>query len=157
MFLLLGRGQDLIPVIKELKRRSLVNIRFLDFLPRDENLQLLSVCDIGLVSLNEKLAVPNILSKTLSYFNLPIPDVVSIYRNTDYGQYLESANAGLCSYTGDTEKFRENLLKFYNSPVLKEHIGVTGTDKWFFVTFGDKYMITIKRSNNHLNIWKTDK
>ncbi len=126
VFLLLGRGQDLIPAMKEVKRRSLVNIRFLDFLPKDEYLQLLSVCDVGLVSLNEKLAVPNIPSKTLSYFNLSIPVVASIDRNTDYGQYLESANAGLWSYAGDTEKFRENLLKLYNSPELKAQMGQNG-------------------------------
>lgn len=126
VFLLLGKGQDIMPIIKEVKRRKLINIRFLDYLPKYEYLHLLSVCDVGLVSLNEKLAVPNIPSKTLSYFNLSIPVVASIDRNTDYGQYLVSANAGLWSYAGDTENFRKNLLKLYNSPELKVQMGQNG-------------------------------
>jgi glycosyltransferase involved in cell wall biosynthesis len=79
-----------------------------------------------LVSLNEKLAIPNIPSKTLSYFNLSIPVVASIDRNTDYGQYLEEAKAGLWSYAGDTEKFKENIVTLYQNPSLRKQMGKNG-------------------------------
>ncbi len=126
LFLLLGRGQDLISIKENVKERNLTNVLFLDFLPKNDYLQLLSVCDIGLVSLNEKLAIPNIPSKTLSYFNLSIPVVASIDRNTDYGQYLEEAKAGLWSYAGDTEKFKENILTLYQNPSLRKKMGQNG-------------------------------
>ena len=148
LFLLVGRGQD-IPSIKEkVKKRKLTNITFLDFMPKDEYLQLLSVCDVGLISLNEKLAVPNIPSKTLSYFNLSIPIIASIDRNTDYGRYLESAGAGLWSYAGETEKFKQNLLKLYNSPELRKEMGQNGYNFYMTHMLPEKAYQTII---NHLN------
>ncbi len=137
LFFLLGRGQDLVLIKENVKERKLTNVVFLDFLPKNDYLQLLSACDIGLVSLNEKLAIPNIPSKTLSYFNLSIPVVASIDRNTDYGQYLEEAKAGLWSYAGDTEKFKENILTLYQNPSLREQMGKNG------YTFYLKYMLPI--------------
>jgi glycosyltransferase involved in cell wall biosynthesis len=148
LFLLVGRGQD-IPSIKEkVKKRKLTNITFLDFMPKDEYLQLLSVCDVGLISLNEKLAVPNIPSKTLSYFNLSIPIIASIDRNTDYGGYLELAGAGLWSYAGETEKFKQNLLKLYNSPELRKEMGQNGYNFYMTHMLPEKAYQTII---NHLN------
>ncbi len=126
VFLLLGKGQDIEAIKETAKQRGLRNITFVDFMPKDDYNNLLSVCDVGLVSLNEKLAIPNIPSKTLSYFNLSIPVVASIDRNTDYGQYLESAGAGLWSYAGDTAKFKENILKLYNNPKLCREMGENG-------------------------------
>lgn len=126
VFLLLGRGQEIELIKEKAKIKGLVNIIFMDFIPKEDYNNLLSVCNVGLVSLNEKLAIPNIPSKTLSYFNLSIPVVASIDRNTDYGQYLETARAGLWSYAGDTDRFKDNLLKLYNSPELCKEMGANG-------------------------------
>jgi glycosyltransferase involved in cell wall biosynthesis len=128
VFLLLGRGQELLRIQQNVKQRGLTNIIFLDFLPKNDYLQLLSVCDIGIVSLNEKLAIPNIPSKTLSYFNLSVPIVASIDRNTDYGQYLKEAKAGLWSYAGDTENFKKNIIKLYQDPSLRKEMGQSGNN-----------------------------
>lgn len=125
-FVLLGKGQDVENTKIEVTKRNLTNVVFIDFLPQEEYFQLLSVCDVGLISLNEKLAVPNIPSKTLDYFNLKIPIVASIDKTTDYGTYLEEAGAGLWSFAGDTKKFKENLLKLYNYPELKVNMGHNG-------------------------------
>ncbi|NLN48480.1 MAG: glycosyltransferase family 4 protein [Clostridiales bacterium] len=135
IFLLLGRGQEVDFCKNEAKIRGVTNIIFIDFLPREEYYELLSVCDVGLISLNEKLAIPNIPSKTLDYFNLGVPVVASIDRVTDYGQYLEQAEAGLWSYAGDITSFKENLLKLYNSPELRKRMSEKGME------FYNKYMI----------------
>lgn len=126
VFILIGKGQEVEKSKKEVERRGLKNIVFLDYMPKDEYIALLSICDVGLVSLNEKLAVPNIPSKTLEYFNLSIPIVASIDFITDYGLYLEKAGAGLWSYAGDNDSFKENLLRLYSSPDLKKKMGTNG-------------------------------
>lgn len=126
VFLLLGRGQEIERIKGLAKEKGLTNTLFLDFLPQDDYNNLLSVCDVGLISLNEKLAIPNIPSKTLSYFNLSIPVVASIDKNTDYGKYLELAGAGLWSYAGDTDKFKDNILKLYNNPSFCSEMGENG-------------------------------
>jgi len=126
VFLLLGRGHIMDAIKADVKKRLITNIVFIDFMPKKEYEKLLSICDTGLVSLNEKLAIPNIPSKTLSYFNLSIPVVASIDPVTDYGLYLEKAGAGLWSYAGDINKFKENLLKLYSSPELRKQMGRYG-------------------------------
>lgn len=136
-FLLLGRGQDVEWSKEEVKKRGLTNIFFVDFLPQKEYLQLLSVCDVGIISLNERLVSPNIPSKTLDLFNLALPILASIDKNTDYGNYLDMAEAGLWSYAGDTDSFKENLLKFYNSHELRKKMGQNG------LKFYENYMMPI--------------
>lgn len=123
VFLLLGRGPQIEMIKKDVKIKNLNNIIFLDFLPKDEYNALLSVSDVGIVSLNEKMAVPNIPSKTLSYFSLSKPIIASIDRNTDYGRYLEISGGGLWSYAGDTTIFKENLLTLYQNPELLKSMG----------------------------------
>ncbi len=123
VFVLLGRGQEIESVKKEVERRKLSNVTFIDFLPKEDYLQLLANCDVGLVSLNEKLAIPNIPSKIVSLLNLSIPVIASIDRVTDLGKYLEDAGAGLWSYAGDTRKFKENIVKLYENPELRKQMG----------------------------------
>lgn len=148
VFLLLGRGQEIEKVKKIAKERAIDNISFMDFIPKDDYNNLLSVCDVGLVSLNEKLAIPNIPSKTLSYFNLSIPVVASIDRNTDYGEYLESAGAGFWSYAGDRDNFKANLLKLYNSPQLSKEMGENGYRFYMENMLPDKAYATIMNQLN---------
>lgn len=126
VFLIIGRGPQIDKVIADIKNKALSNVIFIDFLPKQEYEDLLSECDVGIVSLNEKLAVPNIPSKTVTFFNLAIPIVASIDYVTDYGSYLEKAGAGFWSYAGDTESFKQNLLKLYNSKDLKKKMGDNG-------------------------------
>ncbi len=125
-FLFLGRGQELERIKSKVKEHKLSNIIFIDFLPQNEYYQLVSICDVGIVSLNEKLMVPNIPSKTLDFFNLSVPILASIDRNTDFGVFLDNAQAGLWSYAGDTNSFKDNLFKLYNSPDLRKKMGQNG-------------------------------
>lgn len=125
-FLFLGRGQELERIKSKVKEHKLSNIIFIDFLPQNEYYQLVSICDVGIVSLNEKLMVPNIPSKTLDFFNLSVPILASIDSNTDFGVFLDNAQAGLWSYAGDTNSFKNNLFKLYNSPDLRKIMGQNG-------------------------------
>lgn len=126
LFLVIGRGPNLESVKEDVKNRKITNITFIDFMPKEEYDVILATCDVGIISLNENLAIPNIPSKTLSYFNLSVPIIASIDRVTDYGQYLEKAGGGLWSYAGDTHEFKNNLLKLYHSPSLRKKMGENG-------------------------------
>lgn len=126
LFILLGKGTQLEIAKQEVSLRKLSNVVFIDYLPQEDYLNLLSACDVGLIVLNEKLGIPNIPSKTLSYFNMSLPIVAAVDYVTDYGKYLEIARAGLWSYSGDTPAFKENLLKLYRSPELRKKMGENG-------------------------------
>lgn len=134
VFLLLGKGQEINRIKNLVEEKQLMNIVFIDFMPKKEYIELLRNCDLGIVSLNEKLAIPNIPSKTITYFNLSIPIIASIDKVTDYGKYIENAGAGLWSYAGDNDKFKENLLTIYQNPELKKKMGENAYE------FYNKYM-----------------
>ncbi|ADQ79106.1 glycosyl transferase group 1 [Paludibacter propionicigenes WB4] len=126
IFLLIGNGTS----FKKLKIRAqqiqLTNIKFYDFIPRDEYQKLMAQCNLGLISLNENLKIPNIPSKTISYFNMSIPILASIDYVTDYGELLESTNSGLWSYGGDLKTLKANFDKLYHSQDLRDEMGENG-------------------------------
>ena len=122
VFLILGRGAYLDQIKKMTNDAKLTNVIFKEFLPQKEYLQLLASCDVGFIVLNEKHATPNFPSKTLSYFNLKVPVLAAIDKVTDFGAYLDENEVGLWSIAGDTDAFKENLLKYYHSPDFRKRI-----------------------------------
>lgn len=126
LFLLVGEGTEKNMIRKLIKDKNLENIKIIDQLPKQDYLELLHECDIGLVSLSDKFTIPNIPSRTLSYWSLKIPVLAAIDKNTDYGELLEESNGGLWSVTGNTESFINNLLYFYNNPEIRKKMGENG-------------------------------
>jgi len=126
LFLLVGDGTEKNKIRELVKSKNLKNICFLDNMPGDEYLELLKECDIGLVNLSDKFIVPNIPSRTLSYWSVKLPVLAAIDKNTDYGDILEKCNGGLWSITGDTDEYVSNLLFFYNNPEARNMMGENG-------------------------------
>ena len=126
VFCIIGKGAEFEISKIDANKRGLMNILFLENMPKKEYMSLLLSCDVGLVSLNEKLQMPNIPSKTLTLFSLHKPIVASIDYSTDYGNFLETINAGKWSYAGDTESFKNNLLVLYNDRDLIRRMGENG-------------------------------
>lgn len=126
VFCIIGRGAKIDTIKMDAQERGITNILFLDYMPQLEYMSLLNSCDVGLVSLNEKLQMPNIPSKTLTLFNLHKPIVASIDHSTDYGRLLESIGAGKWCYAGETETFKRNLLSLYEDRDLCKRLGENG-------------------------------
>lgn len=121
-FLILGRGTYL-PVIKQMvEDKGLHNVIFKDFIPKEQYLQLLGSCDVGLIVLNEKMATPNFPSKTLSYFNLNIPVLAALDYVTDFGEFLSDNNSGLWAHSDDVQSLKTELMKYHNSTELRNNI-----------------------------------
>lgn len=145
VFLIIGRGPTMDAVKEDVKKRGVNNVRFVEFMPKNEYEELIAICDVGMVSLNEKLGVPNIPSKTLSYFSQSIPIVASIDKVTDYGKYLETAQAGLWSIAGDIDSFKNNLIKLYENPDLVKKMGKNGNMFYLENMLSEKAYATIMK------------
>ncbi|MBA4322176.1 MAG: glycosyltransferase WbuB [Odoribacter sp.] len=126
IFLFIGEGTQRKRIENLAGNSNVSNIVFKDFIQRDEYLQLIRQCDAGLISLNERYTIPNIPSKTMSYFDAGIPVLASVDSATDYGKILETAGAGLVSRAGDTKSFFNNFCKLYNSRDLRIQMGKNG-------------------------------
>jgi glycosyltransferase involved in cell wall biosynthesis len=126
LFLLLGEGLVMQRLEKTISERKISNIRILGTIPKHEYQDLVHVCDIGLISLHQNFTIPNIPSKTLDYFNVGLPVLASIDKATDYRNVLDNAKAGLWSYSGDIEAFKNNFDTLYLNPEIRKEMGKAG-------------------------------
>jgi hypothetical protein len=78
IFLFLGEGSEKQRIVDFAERLKLKNVRFMDPLPRHQYNEVVRFCDIGLVNLSEKFTIPNIPSRTLSYWEAKIPVLAAI-------------------------------------------------------------------------------
>lgn len=126
IFLVIGTGTKKKYLEQMAAHYDLGNLIIKDAVPRQDYQKLVCSADIGLISLSEKFTIPNIPSKTLSYFNAKIPVLAAIDANTDYGALLEKSGAGLWSITGDMERYKQNFDTLYNNYALRKQMGENG-------------------------------
>jgi len=126
VFLLIGEGTEKLRIIELARKNNLKNVIIKDPLPRDEYLELVKICDIGLVNLNARFTIPNIPSRTLSYWEAKIPVLASIDRNTDFSSILKESGSGLWSITGDLIAYKQNFEKLYYDKLLRSSMGEKG-------------------------------
>jgi glycosyltransferase involved in cell wall biosynthesis len=108
------------------RHKQLKNVIFKEFMPQEEYLQFLSSCDVGMIILHEKMATPNFPSKSLSYLNMKVPILAALDHTTDFGEYLESHNAGLWAYSDDIAALKKKLLMYYDSIELRNQVKENG-------------------------------
>lgn len=126
VFLLIGKGAYFDKIKTNAQSRNLSNVMFHNMLTKEDFTRLLSVCDVGLICLNEKLSTPNIPSKVMSYFNVSIPVLASIDYVTDFGTFLDTTESGLWAYSDDTIKLKSCLLTLYSNKELCIKYGQNG-------------------------------
>jgi glycosyltransferase involved in cell wall biosynthesis len=83
--------------------------------------------------LHQNFTIPNIPSKTLDYFNVGLPVLASIDRFTDYDKVLEDAKAGLWSYAGDHQAFKNNFNLLYQNESKRKQMGINARD--YFINY----------------------
>lgn len=126
-FLFVGQGTEQERLKYKSEEMQLLNVKFINFIPRKDYEKVLAMCDLGVISLSSKFTIPNIPSKTIDYFKLALPIIAFVDKNTDYTEILEKeAKAGLASLHGDIKKAKENILKFYVNRNLKKELGENG-------------------------------
>lgn len=128
-FLFVGKGTEQNKIEEMAKEKKLNNIKFLNYIPREDYEKLTASCDVGLVSLDERFTVPNFPSKTTDYFKLKLPILASLDSCSakDYGIFLqEDVKGGLFAPAGDSEKLYNQLMKLYSSRELRVNLGNNG-------------------------------
>lgn len=126
VFAVLGKGSHLGFIQDMVNSKHLKNVVFKDFMPQNEYLQFLLSCDVGMIILHEKMATPNFPSKSLSYLNMKVPILAALDHTTDFGEYLESHNAGLWGYSDDIVALKKKLLMYYESLELRNRVKENG-------------------------------
>jgi len=132
IFLVIGKGVKKKAMKQMAKEKKLENIKFIDFMPRDEYLDFVKSVDIGLISINERYKVPTCPSKAVSYMSLKIPIFAMINSGNDYGEIIEKARAGYWAVGNDKEKIYALFEKMCNDQILRKEMGENGYN--FYLT-----------------------
>lgn len=128
-FLFVGIGTEKKRIELMAKDMNLLNIKFIDYLPREEYERITASCDIGLVSLNERFTVPNFPSKTTDYYKLSLPILASLDNSAaeDYGRIIQDEiRGGLYAPAGDISALFAQFETMYNNPSLCYEMGKNG-------------------------------
>lgn len=127
VFVVAGRGSHKKVLEHMAAIDNLTNIRFVNYMPREEYEQLLATADIGIISIDEKYMVPTCPSKIIGYMALAKPVIAMFNAGNDYGSfYIDKAGCGLWSVGQDNEKMFDNFSKLLESQELRSKLGRNG-------------------------------
>lgn len=127
VFVVVGKGIRKQKLVDEAKIKGLDNIRFVDYLPREDYNDLLKSADIGIISLDERYKVPTSPSKIIGYMSMKIPVIAMINKGSDYGYYyIDKAGCGLWSEGLDKEKMFQDFDKLYQDKEMRIRMGNLG-------------------------------
>ena len=128
-FLFIGNGTEKERLEIITKNKLLTNVQFFNQIPRSDYEILISSCDLGIVSLDERFTVPNFPSKTTDYFKLGLPIFASLDQCSaeDYGKFLTiEAKAGVYGQAGNINDLKQKFLLLYNDQNLRQKLGKNG-------------------------------
>lgn len=147
MFVIIGRGTQKTLFQNMVKNEGLSNFLFIDFLPRGEYEKFVALADVGLISLNENFTIPNIPSRTLSYYNFKKPVFAIIDKSTDYPKMLDNDLSGFWSHVGNIKIYISKFNLLYYSADLREEMGENG---YYALIKNYSPELTYTRIKNHL-------
>lgn len=126
VFLIIAKGVEKERLQQIAKEKQLSNIRFMDFMPQKDYLNLTKSVDLGLVSINENYRVPTCPSKAVSYMAAGVPVFAMINPGSDYGQIIEDCGAGFWAVGTDKERTIALFDKLYKDGNLRNKMSKAG-------------------------------
>lgn len=126
VFLIIAKGVEKDRLQRIAEEKHLTNIRFVDFMPQKDYLNLTKTVDLGLVSINENYRVPTCPSKAISYMAAGVPVFAMINPGSDYGKIIEDCGAGLWVVGSDKKRTVELFDKLYSDKEMRQRMSEAG-------------------------------
>lgn len=128
-FILIGKGTEKEKLFKHIKNNNIKNVVCLDYVPQKEYFEILSQSDIGLVFLDYRFTIPNIPSRTLTYFEYSLPIMAATDKNTDYKDLIENKSmSGLWCESNKIEDFKKRFEFLLDNPKIRKEMGRSGRE-----------------------------
>lgn len=129
VFFFAGKGTEKDKLYKYIKEHNINNVIMIDYIPKEEYNNILKEADIGFVFLDYKFTIPNIPSRTLSYFEYGIPIMAATDKNTDYKDILvKKAKAGLWCESNNIEEFKKQFEILIENKEARNEMGQNGRE-----------------------------
>ena len=134
-FIFAGKGTEKEKIFNYVKNKKIKNVVTIDYMQKKEYDKLLDNVDIGLIFLDYRFTIPNIPSRTLSYFEHSIPILAATDGNTDYKDIIvNKAKAGLWCESNDIKEFKQKLNYLVSNKEKRLELGRNGRkfleDNW---------------------------
>jgi len=122
-FLLVGEGSEAGRLERAIVAEGLLNIQILPSVDQLTYLSMLGEFDVGLISLDRRIAIHNLPSKLLGYMFQSMPTLASVNPGHDLFEILEKNQAGVCLLNGDDERLCAAALRLANDSELRKRMG----------------------------------
>lgn len=113
-FEILGDGPLREQFVNRIELAGATNVKFLGMLPREEYIDRISSCLIGVAVTVAGVSVPTFPSKICDYAKVGLPILVAAEAGSDVGATVESAGAGVSVNAGDVQAMADAILKIAN-------------------------------------------
>jgi len=100
-FLIVGRGHGLAELTHRAARLELPNLSFLPTQPRERLAEMLAAADVGLVTLDPKLAATSVPSKTFTIMAAGRPVLAAVHPDNEVAQMVVAAQCGVIAPPDD--------------------------------------------------------
>jgi glycosyltransferase involved in cell wall biosynthesis len=108
LFVFVGRG-PLTPLVEAAAGDGSSNVRLVGELGRDDYLDLVAACDVGVVATVADVDVPTFPSKTIDYLRAGLPVVASVEASTDFDAFVEAHGFGLAVTAGEPARLLQAI------------------------------------------------
>ena len=125
-FLLVGKGDEVTMIEREIRIQSLFNVTMHPAVPSEIYYQMLFEADIGLFSLHRDHNTQNVPGKLLGYMDYELPMLGSINPGNDLQTIIEEHEAGLVTVNGDDGGFAKNALRLLEDVEYRKLLGKNG-------------------------------
>lgn len=122
-FLLIGDGSEAQRIKGELEREGASNIAVHPPVSQSDFLEILTECDVGLISLSRDLTTQNMTGKVLSYMTVEKPILASVNPGNALISMIPETGMGLVSVNGEDDAFRSNALTLARSAEMRREMG----------------------------------
>jgi colanic acid biosynthesis glycosyl transferase WcaI len=124
-FIFIGDGVKRKWVETEIEKNNLTNIFLLDPLPREQQTVFLNACDVGFVSLVEKMYGVAMPSRTYNFLAAGKPVLALTEKNSEVERIISEENVGWTIPPQNSELLLKTILEIYESRKALEQFSET--------------------------------
>lgn len=123
--LFVGRGVFFERIREYIESNKVKNSQIINNLPQDEYLELMAVCDVGMITLDKRFTCPNYPSRLLSYMVSRKPIIVAQDAVSDVGEIAEKNGYGYWCGSDEPQGF-VSLMDHYLETEKRVQMGEAG-------------------------------
>jgi len=109
LFLIVGSGTEYDRINKWFRNNKPFSAKLFPSMPFNNYMQLIRVCDIGMIFLDKRFTIPNYPSRILPYLENKMPVIAATDKNTDIGRIAEDNGYGLWTLNGDLLQMNKHI------------------------------------------------